>query len=81
MPDRNHPTEFSGSPVFGFDRATDEASLALFLEKMASRPLLETLLPRLEDRDIDAVVELFTALMKKHLSEKEYHRLFLGDAD
>ncbi|MFN2368899.1 MAG: hypothetical protein ABR605_08130 [Desulfurivibrionaceae bacterium] len=67
--------------VFGFDRSTDETSLTVFLERIASQPLLETLVCRLEDQEIEELVELFTGLMKKHLSKKEYHRLFLGEAD
>ncbi|MCA1766268.1 MAG: hypothetical protein LC633_08515, partial [Desulfobulbaceae bacterium] len=67
--------------VFGFDRSTDETSLTVFLERIAGQPLLETLVCRLEDQEIEELVELFTGLMKKHLSKKEYHRLFLGEAD
>ncbi|MDF1577365.1 MAG: hypothetical protein RQ753_00510 [Desulfurivibrionaceae bacterium] len=71
----------SGSMVFGFDRATDETSLAVFLEKIAGRPMLQTLVPRLENHEIEGIVDLFTGLMKKHLSKEEYHRFFLGEAD
>ncbi len=69
----------SDSMVFGFDRATDEKSLAVFLEKIVSPDLLAKLVPRLEDQEIDSVLQLFTGLMKKHLSKKEFHRIFLGD--
>jgi hypothetical protein len=63
---------------FGFDRSTDERSLALFLSCFADQKLLDTLLPRLEDNEILQVVDFITGLMHKHLSEKEYHRLFLS---
>lgn len=84
MTEENNSKEVSapaGNMVFGFDRATDESSLTVFLERIASPPLLETLVCRLEDHEIEELVDLFTGLMKKHLSKKEYHRLFLGDAD
>ncbi len=71
----------AGNMVFGFDRPTDESSLTLFLERIANQPLLETLVCRLEDHEIEELVDRFTGLMKKHLSKKEYHRLFLGEAD
>jgi hypothetical protein len=77
--DRFNASLSNDSMVFGFDRATDEASLALFLEKIGRPELLATLVPRLEEKEIASVVDLFTGLMKKHLSKKEYHKLFLGE--
>ena len=70
----------SAEPIsFGFDRSTDEKSLALFLMCFADRKLLDTLLPRLADDEIPAIVDFITGLMHEHLSEKEYHRLFLSE--
>ena len=65
--------------AFGFDRATDERSFGLFLERFVDKKLLETLLPRLQDEDILATVDFLTGIMQKHLSEKEYYRLFLAE--
>ena len=67
------------SIVFGFDRATDERSLELFLERFADKKLLKTMLPRLQDKDILDTVNFLTDMMHKHLSEKEYHSLFLAE--
>lgn len=67
------------SMVFGFDRPTSEKSLALFLQKIAGQEMLATLIPRLPDHDIESIVDLFSGLMKTHLSKKEYHDLFLGN--
>ena len=66
---------------FGLDRATDERSLALFLKLFARDQLLDTLVPRLGDQEIEQLVNLLTALMRNHLQEKEYHELFLDDHD
>ena len=63
---------------FGFDRATDERSLVAFMAAFSDRPLLQTLVSRPEDEEIHAIVDFITGLMKKHLTEKEYHRLFLS---
>ena len=73
-------SDHSDSMVFGFDRITDERSLAVFLQKIASPNMLDKLVPRLEEQEIENVLQLFTGLMKKHLSKSEYHRLFLGDS-
>ena len=67
------------SIVFGFDRASDERSLGLFLERFVDEKLMQTLLPRLQDKDIIATVDFLTAIMQKHLSEAEYHTLFLAE--
>ena len=65
--------------VFGFDRATDEQSLQMFLQRFTDKRVLGVLLPRLGDEDISTTVDLLTAIMQKHLSEKEYHTLFLAE--
>ena len=65
--------------AFGFDRATDELSLGLFLQHFVDKKLMETLLPRLQDEEILATVDFLTGIMRKHLSEKEYHSLFLAE--
>jgi hypothetical protein len=62
---------------FGWDRPTDERSLREFLKKFSNDNMLDTLIPRLTDKEITAIVDLLTETMKKHLSEVEYHRLFL----
>ena len=77
--DRTKEIDPADCMVFGFDQATDERSLAVFLQKIANPDMLAKLIPRLESQEIDSVVEIFTGLMKKHLSKTEYHDLFLGD--
>ena len=67
--------------VFGFDRDTDEKSLKIFIRRIAGQEMLDELLPRLSSQEIEAVVDLFSGLMKRHLDEEKYHRLFLGDGD
>jgi hypothetical protein len=65
--------------VFGFDRKTDEQSLKLFLQRFTDKKVLEVLLPRLQDKDILGTVDFLTAVLREHLSEKEYHSLFLAE--
>ncbi len=66
---------------FGLDRATDERSLAAFLRLFSSDRLCDRLIPRLSDEEILELVDRLTGLMRRHLREDEYHRLFLGEAD
>jgi hypothetical protein len=67
------------SIVFGFDRKTDEQSFRIFLQRFTDKDLLQVLLPRLAEDDIFATVDFLTGIMQKHLSEKEYHSLFLAE--
>lgn len=67
------------SIAFGFDRETDEQSLKLFLQCFTDKNLLQALVPRLHDDEICATVDFLTGIMQKHLSEKEYHRLFMAE--
>ncbi len=69
-----NPTEI----CFGLDRATDERSLAAFLRLFSSSRLCDQLIPRLSDEEITDLVDRLTGLMRRHLREDEYHRLFLG---
>lgn len=65
--------------AFGLDRATDERSLFLFLERFTRPELLAALIPRLGDQEILVLLDHLSDLMRKHLRESEYHRLFLKD--
>lgn len=80
MNDKNPPKlSRANEMAFGLDRDTDERSLQLFLERFARPELLAALLPRLTDQEITALLDQLSDLMKNHLLEPEYHRLFLKD--
>ena len=64
---------------FGLNRELDEQSLALFLRLFTQDQLLDTLIPRLKEDEITGLVQQVTELLHRHLGEKEYHELFLGD--
>jgi hypothetical protein len=40
---------------------------------------MEHLMSRLSDDEISEIFDLITRLLKKHLSNEEYHQLFLKD--
>lgn len=64
--------------IFGLNREEDERSLGDFLRLFSEPRLTSELIPRMTDEEINQTVEMLTNLMRKHLSEKEYHALFLG---
>ena len=64
--------------LFGLNRAEDERSLGDFLRLFSEPRLTSVLIPRMSDEEIDSTVEMLSMILKRHLSEKEYHALFLG---
>ena len=71
--------QYDGLVAFGLDRETDENTIKYYLQKFSDDDLLQALVPRMEDSDLAAVFDLLSVLMRKHLSEDEYHTLFLKD--
>ena len=65
--------------LFGMNRALDVQSLVEFLRRFGDHHLTTVLTPRMSEEEIHQVVDLLTAIMRHHLSDEEYHRLFLGD--
>jgi len=71
--------EYDGMMAFGFSREEDERSLIAFLQKFSDDELMKLLSRRLSDSEIGELVDHLTGLMKKYMSEKEYHHHFLKD--
>ena len=57
---------------FGLDRTTDELSIKSFIKRFASDKLLEVMVPKLTDSEINQLLDCMSNIMKKHLSEQEY---------
>ena len=73
--------EYQGFVGFGLDRASDEASLIVYLQKFSDDDLMAVLRQRLTDAEIDEIVDLISRVLRGHLNDAEYHRLFLKDPD
>lgn len=65
---------------FGLNRQLDQESISTYLQLIGRKEMAETLACRLTESDIYEIVDVFTALLKRHFTEKEYHELFLRDA-
>ena len=63
---------------FGWDRSTDEQSCIAFVQRFSRSELLAVLTPRLTDQELTCLIDHLSGLLKGHLSDAEYHRLFLG---
>ncbi|MCE5242134.1 MAG: cytoplasmic protein [Syntrophobacteraceae bacterium] len=72
---------YDGMVAFGFSREVDEKSLMVYLQKFSDDDFLGTLVPRLTDEEINVLFETMSAVMRRHLTEEEYHGLFLKDEE
>ena len=70
---------YSGLVGFGADRETDENTLIYYLQKFSDDALITQLVKRMSADEIETCFNLMTRIMKNHLKESEYHRLFLKD--
>jgi hypothetical protein len=50
-----------------------------YLQKFSDDALMELLRNRLSGGELDELFSLVTGLLRKHLSEEEYHRLLIKD--
>ena len=73
----NFVETYTGPLAQGFDRQIDQDTLMVYLQKFSDDALLETLLPRLEDVELSNLFDIIFRLLRAHLSEEEYHDLFL----
>lgn len=70
---------FEGFVGFGLDRPTDEKTLIYYLQKFSDDELIQTLVARMTDQEMQALFDQLGALLKQHLTEEEYHHLFLKE--
>jgi TorA maturation chaperone TorD len=75
----NHVETYKGLVGLGFDRETDENTIIYYLQKFSDDSLMEALIPRLSHEELEEIFSLLTRIIKKHLNDLEYHRLFLKD--
>lgn len=81
MPAHSHRfiEEFDGFIGFGLNRESDMDTVTYYLQKFSDDQLMKLLRDRLTDQDRQAIFDLISGLLKKHLAEPEYHRYFLKD--
>lgn len=70
---------YGGLVGFGLDRQTDENTIIYYLQKFSDDRLMAQMSRRMNDDELSALFNLLSGLLRKHLSEEEYHALFLKD--
>jgi hypothetical protein len=71
----------SSKMCFGLSEDLDKESFSCFLQLAGRAQFAESLAARLSSDEIDECVSFLMGLIVKHLSEDEYHSLFLCDRD
>ena len=75
----NHVEIHDGLAGLGLDRETDENTIIYYLQKFSDDTLMKELVKRLTDEELEEIFSLLTRLLRKHLTDSEYHTLFLKD--
>ncbi|MCG8338847.1 MAG: cytoplasmic protein [Proteobacteria bacterium] len=75
----NFVEEYEGMLAFGMDRKSDEDTVICYLQKFSDDALMKALIARLSDNELEEIFSMVTNTMKRHLTEPEYHKLFLKE--
>ncbi|HDI78227.1 MAG TPA: cytoplasmic protein [Desulfobacteraceae bacterium] len=70
---------YKGLVGFGFDRETNGYTLTYYVQKFSDDSVMEILRERMSDEDMERLFTLLSGLIRKYLTDDEYHRLFLRD--
>lgn len=70
---------YDGLLGFGWDRATDEQTMICYLQMFSDDRLIRTLVGRMSDTELEQMHNLVNRMLKTHLDDAEYHRLFLRE--
>jgi hypothetical protein len=81
MPVHTHEfvESYGGLVGFGLNRKTDENTVIYYLQKFSDDALMAEMRKRMGADDLSALFNLLSGLLRKHLSEDEYHALFLKE--
>jgi hypothetical protein len=72
---------FDGILGYGLDRQSDEDTVQVYLQKFSDDGLMQAILKRMTDDDLTEVFETTSKMLKRYLTEPEYHQLFLKDEE
>ncbi len=75
----NFIQNYAGLGAFGMDRTTDQETIMFYLQKFSEDRFMSKFVPRLDQDELEEIYVFINSMLKKHLSEDEYHTLFLKD--
>ena len=79
MSDHTHKfvEEHDGFIGFGLDRENDELAITYYMQKFSDDEMISVMRQRMSDEELEELFNHLSKLMKKHLTEPEYHKYFL----
>jgi len=77
MHTHNFVEKYQGLVGYGADRETDENTLIYYLQKFSDDKFMALITKRMTDAEMLELFGLINRLLKNHLTEAEYHQLFL----
>ncbi|MEJ2282357.1 MAG: cytoplasmic protein [Desulfobacterales bacterium] len=79
MPTHTHNfvETYDGLVGYGADRETDENTVVYYLQKFSDDKFMALMAKRMTDAELLELFDLINRLLKNHLTESEYHTLFL----
>ena len=83
MPKHSHRfvEEYDGLVGFGFDRQVNEYTLTYYLQKFSDDQHMALIRAKMSDSDMEELFNLLANLVKKYLTDVEYHSHFLKDKE
>jgi hypothetical protein len=75
----NFVETYQGLVGYGADRETDENTIIYYLQKFSDDQFMKLMTKRMSDAELLELFDFVNRLLRKHLSEAEYHRHFLKD--
>ena len=81
MPTHTHNfvETYDGLVGYGADRETDENTVVYYLQKFSDDKFMALMAKRMTDAELLELFDLINRLLKTHLTESEYHTLFLKE--
>jgi hypothetical protein len=70
---------YQGLVGYGADRETDENTVVYYLQKFSDDRFMALMTKRMTDAELLELFDLINRLLKSHLTESEYHEVFLKD--
>ena len=77
----NFVESYDGLVGYGYDRKSNENTLAYYLQKFSDDEHVKLIIARMSDDDMEKLYDNLCGLLKKYLEEDEYHKLFLKDEE
>ena len=75
----NFVENYQGLVGYGADRETDENTLIYYMQKFSDDRFMSLITKRMTDEEMLELFDLLNRLLRNHLTEAEYHELFLKD--